>query len=302
MPPGTATTSNYPITVTNCGFEVTVEDRPERIVAIRSTVFELLAALGASDRMVGAAFLDGVVPEPWREEAATVPIISDHAPASEPVLELEPDLIVAGWESNLAPDTAGDRDFLADAGIATYVAPSACQSAQQPDKLTYPLLFSEFAELGELIGAPEAAAALIADQQQQLADVPQLAEPATALWWSSASDIPFVGGGIGAPQMVMDAVGLTNVAADIQQTWTSLGWEAIVDADPQVFVLVDSKGNSADNKIQLLEDNPSTAQLEAVQQQRFVVIPFAAAEAGVRSVGAAADIAEQLAELGFETG
>jgi iron complex transport system substrate-binding protein len=42
-----------------------------------------------------------------------------------------------------------------------------------------------------------------------------------------------------------------------------------------------------------LAGNPATAAMTAVQQQRYLVVPFAASEAGVRSVEAAASLAEQ---------
>jgi len=40
-----------------------------------------------------------------------------------------------------------------------------------------------------------------------------------------------------------------------------------------------------------------TAKLEAVKQKRYIVLPFASGEAGVRTVAAAASVAEQLAAL-----
>ena len=93
----------------------------------------------------------------------------------------------------------------------------------------------------------------------------------TALWYSSGDDTPYVGAGIGAPQMIMDAAGLENIAADVEDTWTSMGWEAIVAADPDVIVLVDAAWNTAEQKIAHLESNPATAALPAVQQQRYLV-------------------------------
>ena len=71
----------------------------------------------------------------------------------------------------------------------------------------------------------------------------------TALWYSSGDDTPYVGAGIGAPQMIMEAAGLDNVAADVEDTWTSMGWEAIVAADPDVIVLVDAAWNTARDSV-----------------------------------------------------
>lgn len=295
----TGAAEGYPVSVDNCGTEVTFTEPPERVVTIKSTSTELMLALGLEDRIVGQAFQDGPVPERWADEASDIPTISDQAPGQEAVLEHEPDLVLAGWESNLAADTAGERDTLAELGVNSYVAPSACQGEAQPEQMTYDLLFEHFEEAGRILGVPEAAADLVSEQRAELAEVPRAESGTTALWWSSGTDTPFVGGGIGAPQMVMDRVGLTNVAADIDQTWSSLGWEAIVAADPDVIVLVDAEWNTAESKVADLESNPATAEMTAVQQERYLTIPFPAGEAGVRSVGAAASLADQLGGLGL---
>lgn len=292
----------FPIAVVNCGTEVTFDEPPERVVTIKSSTTELMLALGLDDRIVATAFQDGPVPDRWSEAASDIKVLSDVAPSQEAVLETGPDLVFAGWESNLTADTAGERDTLAKLGVATYVAPSACRSEGQPESMTYELLFSHFEELAQIFGVSEAADSLVAEQRAQLDQVPQANEGTTALWWSSASDTPYVGGGIGAPQMVMDAVGLENVAGDTEKAWTSMGWESIVAADPDVLVLVDADWNSADSKIEALESNPATAEMTAVKKQRYVRVAFPAAEAGVRSVPAAKHIAGQLNGIGLIAG
>lgn len=295
--------AGYPVTVDNCGTEVTFDRAPERVVTIKSTSTELLLALGLEDRIVAHAFPDGPVPDPWADAAAAITLLSEQAPSQEVVLEQEPDLVLAGWESNLAADTAGERADLAGLGVDTYVSPAACQEPPyQPDPLTFDLLFSQVEEAGRIFGVPEVAAELVAEQRAALEEVGQAAEGTTALWWSSGNDTPFVGGGIGAPHLMMETVGLDNVVADEEQAWTSLGWESIIEADPDVLVLVDATWNPAATKIDFLETNPATAELTAVREGRYLIVPMPAAEAGVRTVPAVDDLAGQLDELGLLDG
>ncbi|WP_110182277.1 putative F420-0 ABC transporter substrate-binding protein [Nocardioides solisilvae] len=296
-------TEGYPVTVDNCGIEVTLDSAPERVVAIKSTSVELMLALGLGDNVVAHAFPDGPVPDEWADAAAGITLLSEKAPSQEVVLEQEPDLVLAGWESNLAADTAGERDDLADLGVATYVSPAACQEAPYaPDPMTFGLLFDQLEEAGAVLGAPEAAAELVADQRAELEGAGRAADGTTALWWSSGTDTPFVGGGTGAPQMVMEAVGLDNVAGDVDQAWTSLGWESVIEADPDVLVLVDADWNQAATKIDFLESNAATKELTAVKEKRYLTVPMPAAEAGVRSVPAVLDLADQLGALGLLAG
>jgi iron complex transport system substrate-binding protein len=296
-PTPTAETT-YPVTLDNCGFELSVDAPPERIVAIKSSAIEMLLALGVGDRIIGTGFPDGPVPDEYADTAADLPVLSDRVPAAEVVLDAEPDLVYAGWESNLTAESAGDRATLAGLGVATYVSPSACKDpAYQPEQLSFDLVFDEITEIADLLGVPEAAQTLVAEQQEALDAVEADDRGLTALWYSSGTDIPYVGAGIGAPQMIMDAVGLTNIAADVSDTWTSFGWEQVVADDPDVIVLVDATWNSAEAKKELLATNPATANLTAVVNERYLVVPFAATEAGVRNVPAAVDLEAQLAAL-----
>lgn len=290
--------AGYPVTVDNCGYELTLDAPPERVVTIKSATTELALALGLGDRLVGAAFLDGPFPEDLAAAGAEVPVLADTAPSAEVVLAAEPDLVLAGWESSFAADAVGERDDLAALGVASYVPPAACQEdGYRPDPLTFDDVFAGIEQTGAVLGAPEEAATLVEEQREALETLAPGAEPRTALWYSSGTDTPYVGGGTGAPQMIMEAAGLENIAADLETSWGSLGWETVAAAEPEVIVLVDSDWNSAENKIEVLTANPVTAALPAVQEERFVVVEFAASEAGIRNVEAAASLIDQLAGL-----
>lgn len=294
--PSSSSVSGFPVTVSSCGTETTLEAPPERVVTIKSSATEMVIALGAGDRLVGTAFSDGPLPE----GVPAPPVLAEQNPSRESVLDLAPDLVYAGWESNLSNDGAGERAGYEELGVSTFVSPSACQDPQyQPDPLGFEDVFAEIEQVGRMLGTPEEAEALVAEQRAALEAVEPVGEGLTAVWYSSGSDTPFVGAGIGAPQMIMAAAGLENIAADVRDTWTSLSWEAVADRDPDVVVLVDSAWNTAEHKIEVLESNPVTAALPAVQEQRFLVVPFAATEAGVRNVSAVEQLTAQLTELGY---
>lgn len=299
--PATATApgaAGFPITVDNCGTEVTFTQPPERVITVKSTATEMLLALGLEERVIGTAFADGSVPDAWAGRASGLTTLSDTVPSQEVVLEQEPDLVYAGWESNFSADGAGDRATLREFGVNTYVSPSACkEEAYQPKKLSFDDVFAEITEVGALFGVPDAAAREVAEQKDKLASVSPAAGAPTALWYSSGSDTPYVGAGIGAPEMIMEAVGLTNIADGIGDTWSSLGWESVVEFDPDVIVLVDSTWNSAQKKRAYLESNPATAALSAVKNQRYLTVPFPAGEAGVRNTEAVLDLSAQLTAL-----
>ena len=288
--------TTYPLTVENCGFPVTFAAAPTRVVTIKSTATEMLLALGLGDRIVGTGFQDGPVPAEWADAASKIPVLAEKVPSQEVVLESEPNLVYGGWESNFAADAAGERPTLAGLGVASYVSPAACRSIK-PAKLTFDALFEQIAEMGEIFDVAPAADALIAAEKAELASIAPDTRGLTAFWYSSGTKAPYVGAGSGAPEMMLEALGLTNIFADVDDGWFAASWEAAVDANPDVIVLVDAAWNSAEQKKKLLAENPITSQLVAVQQQHYLIVPFPASEAGVRSVSATADMAEQLAAL-----
>ncbi|MET3925228.1 putative F420-0 ABC transporter substrate-binding protein [Devosia sp. 2618] len=290
--------TTYPLTIENCGFSVTLAKSPERVVTLKSTTTEMLLALGLGNRIVGVGFQDGPAPEPWTAAAAALPVIAEKLPSQEVVLEAEPDLVYGGWESNFTADGAGERPTLESLGVASYVSPAACRSIK-PAKLSFDDVFAEIGEIGTIFDAKSSADTLIAEQKAALAAVAPDTRDLTAVWYSSGTKTPYVGAGSGAPEMMLEGLGLKNIMAGVDDGWVSASWEAIVDANPDVIVLVDAVWNSAEQKKKLLAENPITSKLDAVINQRYLIVPFPASEAGVRNVGATADMAKQLAGISF---
>ncbi|MCC6270596.1 MAG: putative F420-0 ABC transporter substrate-binding protein [Microbacteriaceae bacterium] len=289
-PPGVASSIN------NCGVVVPITPAPARVITIKSTSTEMLLALGLGDRIVGTAFQDGPVPDRWSAAAAALPVLADKVPSQEVVLNATPDFVYAGWESNFSSDGAGTRADLAALGIRSYVSPAACKGAAfKPAQLTFDDIDHEISEVALLFGVDDTA--LLAEQDATLGAIRKDARDLSALWFSSGSDIPYVGAGTGAPQLILDTIGVRNIAADVKDTWASYNWESVIAANPDVIVLVDASWSTTEKKIGVLEGNPATAKLDAVRNHRYLIVPFAASEAGVRTVDAAADLATQLRAL-----
>ena len=97
--------------------------------------------------------------------------------------------------------------------------------------------------------------------------------------------------------MMMEAAGLVNVMADVKESWSSASWEVIAERNPDTIVLVDSSWGSTAKKMSVLESHPVMSKLEAVKNKRYIVVPFAASEAGVRNVETVQSVVDQLAAL-----
>ncbi|MCI9889126.1 ABC transporter substrate-binding protein [Micrococcales bacterium 31B] len=291
--PGSTT---YPVTVMNCGTEVTFAAAPQRVVAIKSTSTDMLLALGQGDKIVGTAFQDSPVVEQYAAEAANLPKLADKMPGSEAVLALTPDLVYSGWESAFAGDAAGERTTLAGLGVASYVEPSACRSSA-PEKVTFDSMLAEVSQVGQIMDANAQAATVTGDLHQRLAAIQPAGAGRNVVWWSSDSKSPYVGAGTGAPDAIMEKVGLKNAFGDLGAPWKNVSWEEFASANPDVIVVADATWSKAETKIKRLKGNAATKDLDAVKNDRIVVLPFAATETGVRNVDAAEQLNDALAAL-----
>src|SRR5690554_5070802 len=93
---------NYPVTVENCGAEVTFEKAPERLVLLKNASVTYLETLAVLDRAVARA---GEYPSEYYDDdtlatLADIPLLTDRTDTSghlqiskEAVLAEEPDLV-----------------------------------------------------------------------------------------------------------------------------------------------------------------------------------------------------------------
>jgi iron complex transport system substrate-binding protein len=129
--------------------------KPSRIVSLAPVVTETLFALGAGARVVGVTrYCDQPA------EATSLPRVGGLGDASlEAILGLSPDVVVAMPSSSQR--TLFER--LLQRGVDIFVV-----YGDQPEELR-----AMFLALGELVGSPDRAAALVARQDEALAQISQ---------------------------------------------------------------------------------------------------------------------------------
>ena len=294
-----ATAATFPVTIDNCGVEVTLEAPPTSIVTLNQGATEQALGLGLADRMAGTAYLDDAVASRFAADYARVPVLAEEYPSVEQFLAAGPDLAISSYGSAFGDKGVGTREELAGRGIATYVDPLTCPDESGLQQPTFEAIWSSLGELAQLTGTPAEAADVVAEQKGLLARVEAdaVGEGLTVLWYDSGEDTPFVGAGGGGPALIMDAVGADNVFGDLEGGWADGSWETVLEADPDVIVLADAGWSSAEDKRSYLEKDPVLQELTAVREGRFVSVPFSETTPGIRLVDGADHVAEQLAEV-----
>lgn len=139
----------------------------------------------------------------------------------------------------------------------------------------------------------------IEERREALETAPKPAEAPTAFLFDSGSDAIFTSGSFGGPQAIFDTAGVTNATADVEDTWTEVGWERFAASKPDIIYFVDYPGQSYEEKVKILEANPASRDLPAVKEKRFVNLPYAMWVSGPLNIDAAEWVRRSLEHFGL---
>jgi iron complex transport system substrate-binding protein len=304
--PPSAAAADKAVTLRSCGESVRVTAPPRRAIAMEQNATEVLLSLGLADRMAGTSYqTDPPLPE-LAAAYETVPVLAKLYPSRERVLEAEPDFVYSTYGSAFADDAAGSRAELAELGVPAYLSANGCEDPTLlPSAVTFEQVFDEIRDIARIFGVEDRGEALVREQRERLEASRATAAGAGAgeslLWYYSGTSTPYVAGCCGMPATLTELVGAEHAFGDVREKWFEGNWEAIADRDPSVIVLADlsrgGDGDSAESKRRFLRSNPVTKRMQAVRENRFVVVAGSETDPNVRSVLAAEKLAAGLAEI-----
>ncbi|WP_019816140.1 ABC transporter substrate-binding protein [Saccharomonospora saliphila] len=236
--------------------EVTLHERPDRIVSLSPSTTETLYAVGAGEQVVAV------------DEMSTHPA---HAPRTElSGLNLDPEALAAHDPDLVIVESDQDnalRDALAETGTATLVLPAP---------RTLEGMYRQFELVGRATGHPHRGADLARTTESEIADlVADVPRTSTDLSYyhelspdlHSVTSATFIG-------RVYDLFGLTNIADQDDPSahggYPRLSAERVLEADPDLVVLADTRccGQNADTVAQ----RPGWDTLTAVRQDRVLTV------------------------------
>jgi len=289
----------FPLEITSCGRTTTLEQPVTAGVTLNQGATEVALALGLEEQLVGTAYLDDAVQPALEGAYEEVPVLAAEYPTREQLLAAEPDFAYASYASALEATAVGTPAELEGLGVTSYLSPFGCAEDSDRPEASFEAVWAEVDDVAAAFGVAERAAELREQQEQELTTIEQAAagEGTRVLWYDSGDKTPYVGAGDGGPQLVLDAVGATNVFGEVSGSWADGSWEDVVAADPDVIVLADAAWSSAEEKRAYLERDPVLRELTAVREGRFVTVPFSESTVGVRLVDGAASVADQLEQL-----
>ena len=324
---GVATTSalasptQYPLTVKNCGIDVTFTKAPARAVGLGQGSAEIMLMLGLEDKMVGTAFWPNKPLPQLAEAYAKVKLLSIEFPTFESILAQQPDFVAAALPSLMGPSSkVAKREDFEKLGIPAYLSPSACVAeGAAKDKFGYgnrsqlwsmTTLYEEIEELSQIFDVSERGQAVIDDLKKReaalRADAPKDGKKLSYVFWfsspSPAADA-YLAGKNTPSGFIADVLGGTN-AITSEADSPALGWESIIATNPDVIVVAQVDRNrweldKAEAKIKFLKTDSATSQMPAVKNNAIVIMEGQAMNPTIQTIFGAERLAEQLKALGL---
>ncbi|WP_176508951.1 MULTISPECIES: ABC transporter substrate-binding protein [Pseudomonas] len=293
----------YPLTVDNCGAPQTFAQAPERAVTIGQAGTEMFYALGLGDKLAGTSlWFNNVLPE-YQALNDKVPRLADNEPSFEAVVGKRPQLVTVQFEWMVgAQGAVATREQFRELNIATYLLPSDCEGKDnlvgadgtRLQAFQVDSLYKSISQLAEIFDVQDRGAALNADLKARLEGArQQLAgkdlSQTSALFWFSSADLgidPYVAGRQGVADFMLRTLGVRNVVESTEE-WPTVGWETLAKANPTWLIIarMDRRRYPADDyrkKLEFLRHDPVTKQMDAVKNNRIIILDADAMQAGIR--------------------
>ena len=276
---GGAVAEEDPVVIENMGRTTTYEEAPETAVALSYSIAEIMVALGLEDKIVAIApsmYILDQVSEEYRETVGSFPVLEGNygVPTLETVLDTGAEFVFGDAYSFYASAVGTVEDFEA-AGVNIYAT-----EGTYVEDATFENIYNDIINIGKIFRVEERAEELVAQLREREAAVEASVaglEPVRVFYFDSDT-----GGGVdmstvgdtGLQSLMLEMAGAENIFSDVEGQFVAVSWEDVVDRDPEYIIVCDYYGEGyAEEKIAELKANPATMDMDAVVNDRFIVVP-----------------------------
>ena len=277
--------------VQSCNRTVTFDTPPTKAISNDVNLTEMMLVLGLADRMVGYTGISGwnkLDPE-MREGVKELPELSEKYPSKEVLVGADADFFFAGWNYGMKVGGEVTPETLEPFGIKVYELTESCTHIMKKDKASIEDMYNDLLNLGRIFGEEERAADIVQEYRTELLEETKgldVSSPVRVFVYDSGEDTPFTAGLYAMPTALIEAAGGTNIMNDFQKSWGTVTWEAVIDRNPEVIVIVNYGSVTAAQKRDFIMSNPAFASIDAVKNDRFVTLEYVEATPGPRNINA----------------
>lgn len=313
-----AAKTEYPLTIKNCGRDITFNAAPKRVATVGQNSTEILYALGLADRVVGTSLWFGPVPDAYKAANDKIAVIAQNIPSFEGIIAKKPDLVASQFEWQIGPaGTVASYEQFSELNVPVYTAPADCAKDNEDGgdgvrkgMFDIAMVYQEVADLATIFDVQDKGNELIANLKAREAaaknKIAGMESNVSAVFWFSSADLqldPYVAGKLGPAAWIAQTLGVKNVI-DSAEEWPTVGWETIAKAQPSVIVLgeMSRRRFPADDwqvKMDYLKSDPVTQLIPAVKANHLPVIDVQTMNAGIRTIDGVEKLADALVEYGL---
>lgn len=286
-----------PVTVNSCDRQVTFKNPPQRAISNDVNLTEMMLVLGLRDKMVGYTGVSGwkTLDTEIRKDIHELPELSPKYPTKEVIIGADADFYFAGWNYGMKVGGEVTPASLAKFDINVYELSESCIHVMKMQKPSMDIMYQDILNLGKIFRVEDRAEKLVAAYKTELADFKNELMPQAKLTrvfvYDSGEDQPFTSGLFGMPNAMIEAAGGQNIMDDVEKSWTKVGWEPVIERDPEVIVIVNYGDVTAEQKKNFMMSNPAFSEIDAVKNDRFVVLDYVEATPGPRNIMAVKKLA-----------
>ncbi|WP_375588738.1 ABC transporter substrate-binding protein [Hoeflea alexandrii] len=279
-------------TVESCNRSVTFDAPPKAAISNDVNLTEMMLVLGLADRMVGYTGISGwkTLDEEMRAGVSELPELSEKYPTKEVIIGADADFFFAGWNYGMKVGGEVTPETLEPFGVKVYELTESCIHIGPKNKVSMQDMYTDLLNLGRIFDVEDKAQALVESYKAELATfeatVSKGETPLRVFVYDSGEDAPFTAGRYAMPTAMIEAAGGVNIMDDFEKSWATVNWEAVVERDPELIVIVNYGDVTAEQKIDFLKSNPAFADIDAVRNDRFVVLEYVEATPGPRNIRA----------------
>lgn len=285
-------------TVQSCDRDVSFDKVPTAAISNDVNLTEMMLVLGLADHMVGYTGISGwkTLDAEMREGVKELPELSSKYPTKEVLIGAEADFFFAGWNYGMKVGGEVTPETLAPFGIDVYELTESCIHISEKGKASMDDMYNDLLNLGEIFAVKDKASALVDGYKTELASftdsLETADEPLRVFVYDSGEDTPFTAGLYAMPTALIEAAGGTNIMNDFEKSWGTVTWEAVVERNPEVIVIVNYGNVTAEEKRAFMMNNPAFADIDAVKNDRFVTLEYVEATPGPRNIKAVKKLAD----------
>lgn len=283
--------------VQSCNRTVTFDAPPERAISNDVNLTEMMLVLGLTDRMVGYTGINGwnKLDAEMRAGVAALPELSERYPSKEVLVGADADFFFAGWNYGMKVGGEVTPETLEPFGIQVYELTESCTHIMDKGRASIEDMYIDLMNLGRIFDVEDRATALVDGYRADLAAFTndlETGEPPRVFVYDSGEDAPFTAGLYAMPTAMIEAAGGTNVMEGFEKSWGTVTWEAVVEQNPEVIVIINYGEVTAEQKRDFIMSNPAFAEIDAVRNDRFVTLEYVEATPGPRNIQAIKTLAE----------